>query len=604
MAEEQHREAWLLRVTDGRRRRDLRLGDGTVTVGRGADCDVVLDSATVAPRHATLRLETGRAAVTAAPARRLAINGVAVREGSVGAGDEIRIGDVRLQLQRLPVAAEETPPAAAGRRSSPSADEDEKLPVAALVALHDWSRGGPAELAGEMLASIAAAAGCSAAALLLWSRDRPAVVTACGENADELVDCAFQHPSGEVTPATTLPTSGATVAVETLPLRQEQRLVLAVAGGSPGLRALLPLALRCFAQAWLRSPAGPAAPSLPPAAASLAFPPEVVVGRSPAMLRLYAQVAALAESRLPVLLLGETGAGKEHVARLLHDSSPRRDRPFVTINCAAIPAELLESELFGIERGVATGVDERRGKFQEAHGGTLLLDEVGELPLPLQAKLLRALEDKQVRPLGGRAAAVDLRIVAATNTDLQAAVAAGRFRADLYHRLAGYELRVPPLRERAEDVAPLFTRFLATDPRGRTAAGIAPDALAALLRYGWEGNVRELRHEAARVALVVRRGQPVALADLSPHVAAAVDEPPRRAAPAAQGLDARLAQLERQLLRAALADSGGALTRAAQSLGVSRGRLRRRLRELGLSATAAAPARRAGSAAASHSNEG
>ncbi|HXT21097.1 MAG TPA: sigma-54 dependent transcriptional regulator, partial [Thermoanaerobaculia bacterium] len=327
--------------------------------------------------------------------------------------------------------------------------------------------------------------------------------------------------------------------------------------------------------------AAPAPPTAAAGAGSLAFPPEVVVGRAPAMQRLYAQVASLTESVLPVLLLGETGVGKEHVARLLHDSSPRRTRPFVTINCAAIPSELLESELFGIERGVATGVEERRGKFQEAHGGTLLLDEVGELPLPLQAKLLRALEDKQVRPVGGRAAAVDLRIVAATNTDLVGAVAAGRFRADLYHRLAGFELRVPPLRERSEDVAPLFTRFLAADPRGRLAAGIAPEALAALLRYQWEGNVRELRNEAARVALAVRPGQPVSLTDLSPHVAAALEEAPRGGG-GEHGLDARLAQLERHLLRAALAESGGALTRAAQDLGISRGRLRRRLRELGL----------------------
>jgi len=261
--------------------------------------------------------------------------------------------------------------------------------------------------------------------------------------------------------------------------------------------------------------------------------------------------------------------------------------------------------LFGHERGAFTGADRRApGAFQDADSGTLLLDEIGELPLPLQAKLLRALEDKQVRPVGGRAAAVDLRIVAATNTDLAAAVAAGRFRADLYHRLAGYELRVPPLRERTEDVATLFTRFLGSDPRGRTAAGIAPEALTALLRYRWEGNVRELRNEAARVALVARAGQPVSLGDLSPPVAAAIEEAPRGAAPAEHCLDARLARLERNLLRAALADSGGALTRAAQELGISRGRLRRRLRELGLASAATTSRSRAGSLGERHSNDG
>src|SRR5262249_9567460 len=150
---------------------------------------------------------------------------------------------------------------------------------------------------------------------------------------------------------------------------------------------------------------------------------------------LYEQLEVVVDSRLPLLILGETGAGKEHIAQVLHESSPRRAAPFVTINCAAIPSELLEAELFGIERGIATGVEERAGKFREAHGGTLFLDEVGELPLSLQAKLLRGLEEQLVRPIGGRAAAVDVRIVAATNARLDAQAAEGRFRLDLYHRL-------------------------------------------------------------------------------------------------------------------------------------------------------------------------
>ncbi|HET9766556.1 MAG TPA: sigma 54-interacting transcriptional regulator, partial [Thermoanaerobaculia bacterium] len=535
MEQDRHREVWLLEVAEGRRRRHLRLEDGTVTVGRAADCEVVLDSAAIAPRHATLRLERGRAQVTAAaPAARVAINGVTVREGSVWDGDEIRIGDALLQLQQVPTLAADQ--SAAKPPALPAADfgAAEELPVGALMELYDWSRSGPAERSGEMLAMLGGAGGGRAIALVLWSGGTtPTVLAAWGAAVDELVEWAARHvPAAAGSGELTLTAGEVAVAWQQLP--KDQRLALAVAGASPGLRALLPLALRCFVQATLRLGAAP--PPTSAAGSSLAFPPDVVVGRAPAMQRLYAHVAVLTESILPVLLLGETGVGKEHVARLLHDSSPRRARPFVTINCAAIPSELLESELFGIERGVATGVDERRGKFQEAHGGTLLLDEIGELPSPLQAKLLRALEDKEVRPLGGRAAAVDLRIVAATNTDLAAAVAAGRFRADLYHRLAGYELHVPPLRERAEDIAPLFTRFLAADPRGRAAAGIAPEALAALLRYRWEGNVRELRHEAARVALAVRPGQPVSLGDLSPHVAAALDEPPP-AVGAEHGLD-------------------------------------------------------------------
>jgi transcriptional regulator with PAS, ATPase and Fis domain len=286
----------------------------------------------------------------------------------------------------------------------------------------------------------------------------------------------------------------------------------------------------------------------------------------------------MAQSQLPALVLGETGVGKEHVARLIHDSSARRERPFVTINCAAIPAELLESELFGIGRGVATGVSERAGKFREAHGGTLFLDEVGELPLPLQAKLLRALEEKKVQPLGGPATDVDLRIVAASNTRLDSAAERGDFRLDLYYRLAGLIVEVAPLRERAEDVPLLFEHFLreAAAPPPR----LLPRALSALVRHRWEGNVRELRHEATRVAAVVGAGGAIDLEDLSPRVAASFageDAAAAEGAPRDASLDAELRRLERSLIGDAVAAAGGNLSEAARALGVSRTRLYRHL---------------------------
>jgi hypothetical protein len=196
-------------------------------------------------------------------------------------------------------------------------------------------------------------------------------------------------------------------------------------------------------------------------ARGLVFPEGWVDGTSSAMASLYDQMRPLVRGDLPVLIVGETGTGKELIARMLHASSPRGQGPFVAVNCAAIPGELLEAEMFGIVKGAATGVTERPGKFRLAHGGTLFLDEIGDMSLDLQAKLLRALQEKEVQPVGSNAPVpVDIRVLAATNSDLGSRIEAGRFRRDLYHRLAGYRLRVPPLRERPEDVPALVTSFL------------------------------------------------------------------------------------------------------------------------------------------------
>src|SRR5262249_45856139 len=222
-----------------------------------------------------------------------------------------------------------------------------------------------------------------------------------------------------------------------------------------------------------RTPRRPAArPKQPP---PLVFPEGYVPGRSPAVLELYGRMRAFLDGDVPVLLLGETGVGKEQLARILHLSSRRAAAPFVAVNCAAIPADLLESEMFGIARGVATGVAERRGNFQLAEGGTLFLDEIGEMPLPLQAKLLRALQGKEIRPVGGASQAIDVRVVAATNSDIERRTEDGRFRRDLYYRIAGFVIRVPPLRERRDDIPALVERFAAVFARdlGRAVRGIA-----------------------------------------------------------------------------------------------------------------------------------
>jgi len=316
----------------------------------------------------------------------------------------------------------------------------------------------------------------------------------------------------------------------------------------------------------------------------LAFPEGYVPGSSPAMRSFYGQLRPLVQGDLPVLLLGETGVGKEFLARTLHDSSPRRKGPFVAINCAAIPADLLEAEMFGIGKGIATGVAERRGKFQMAEAGTLLLDEIGDMPLELQAKLLRALQEKEVQPVGGAPVPVDIRIIAATNSDLHRRMEEGRFRRDLYFRVAGFALHVPPLRERREDVPVLVESFLRAFTRdtGKAVRGITVKALRALTEYAWPGNVRELEHEVRRLVYLCPEGQAIDSTMVSLPILA---EPPEGGSdPALDALElARNVQaLERRLIREALAKAGGNRTQAAKLLRISRNGLAIKMEKLGL----------------------
>ena len=230
-----------------------------------------------------------------------------------------------------------------------------------------------------------------------------------------------------------------------------------------------------------------------------------IVGGSEAIAALLREIDVVADSELPVLLLGETGVGKELFARRIHQRSRRRERPLVHVNCAALPESLAESELFGHAKGAFSGAGaERPGRFEAADGGTLFLDEVGELPLPVQAKLLRALQNGEIQRLGAdRPRSVDVRVVAATNRNLREAVRDGRFRADLYHRLSVYPVPIPPLRERGADVLLLAGRFLELNRArlGLRSLRLSPEAGEALTRYRWPGNVRELEHVISRAAL-------------------------------------------------------------------------------------------------------
>jgi len=331
---------------------------------------------------------------------------------------------------------------------------------------------------------------------------------------------------------------------------------------------------------------GDAGLALTPPVAPVA-PSDALVLSSAAMQRLYRTLTLVAASRINVLLVGETGVGKEVAASALHERSPRVGKPFVAINCAAIPEALLEGELFGFERGAFTGADRAKsGLIESAHGGTLMLDEVGELPLAVQAKLLRILEAGQVRRLGSlEPRTVDVRFIAATNRPLEDMVKEGTFRRDLFYRLNGMCLHIPALRERLEDIAPLAQSFLSRSAAEQNLATppISPDARATLQRHSWPGNIRELRNVMER-ALVLSQGQMITTEHLAVDQAEAVPQvrPALGSSPPGSPLKQELNQLERDRIVAALEQTGGNQTQAAELIGMSRRTLVKRLQEYDL----------------------
>ena len=309
-----------------------------------------------------------------------------------------------------------------------------------------------------------------------------------------------------------------------------------------------------------------------------------LVGESPRLVAVRGFLARVAPTDSTVLLRGESGTGKELAARAIHQGSPRAGGPFVAINCATLSETLFESELFGHEKGAFTGaVAQKIGKFEAADGGTLFLDEVGEIPIHLQARLLRALQERELERVGStRTIKVDVRVIAATNRDLETGVAKGTFRADLYYRLNVLALELPPLRERREDI-PLLARHFAArlGPRlGRPAADFTPEALDGLLRYGWPGNVRELANAVER-ALVLGEGDWLRPEDLPEAVIEAGGRRERPAGPVAPYHEAVL-RLKEELVLGAIEQAGGNVTRAAELLGIHPNYLHRLLRNLGL----------------------
>ena len=293
-----------------------------------------------------------------------------------------------------------------------------------------------------------------------------------------------------------------------------------------------------------------------------------MVGSGPAMQRVFELVKKVAPSNASVVLSGESGTGKEVVARAIHNLSPRRDKPFLALNCSAIPATLIESELFGYERGAFTGAEQRRlGNFELAHNGTLFLDEIGELPLELQSKFLRVLEDHRIRRLGGRAEVeVDVRVICATNRDLKEEIKRGRFREDLYFRLHVFTIGLPPLKERREDIPLLVHHFIEkyNAETGKRVQGLAPSAMALLQGYAWPGNIRELRNTVER-AMILVDGEIIGDEHLPPDMQASRPEAATLRLPLGISMD----KVEKEYILASLQRNGGNKARTAEALGIS-----------------------------------
>jgi DNA-binding NtrC family response regulator len=315
-----------------------------------------------------------------------------------------------------------------------------------------------------------------------------------------------------------------------------------------------------------------------------------LVGSGPEMRKVFDTIEKVAPTDLTVLVRGESGTGKELVAQAVHDRSPRARRPFVAVNCAAISRELVESELFGHERGAFTGADARRiGRFETANGGTIFLDEIGDMPAETQAKVLRVLQERSFERVGGTATVrCDVRVVAATHRDLEAETKKGRFRQDLYYRLRVVEIALPPLRRRTEDIPLLASRFLASlgERLGRSPTLFGDAALAALARHAWPGNVRELRNVVERAA-VLAAGAEIEPADLGldasvPETEAKTGSDESSGLGFAEAKRRAVAAFEKSYLIAALSKHGGNVSRTAEAIGMVRQSLQQKMRELGL----------------------
>ena len=561
----------LLRLVCERSEPPLRLllSPGAYRVGSAPDNQIVLCERTVSRQHAEIIVATdGRARLRdLGSSNGTRHNGEALRgEASLAAGDRIGFGLLEALLEAVHWDDAYAAEGAASTTPGDTAKTTAFAPGQATLTPGELARFG-VECLPALLAAVRQGHGVAAVAAKLAQ-----ALSDCA-GALELRVLALDGLGPAVLYADREVEGGRLVHHQDAGLRLELRLP---PGPERGEAALLALASELLQLAHSRPlPNAAAPPSMPP---SFEMPqPEP---RDPVMRALYLQAARVADSDLAVLVQGESGTGKELFAKFLHQASPRCRRPMLALNCAALPRDLLELELFGIEDGVATGVKARPGLFEQADGGSLLLDEIGDLALEAQAKLLRAIQERQVLRIGARSPRpASARLICATNADLEQRVQEGSFRLDLYHRIAAWTVRLPPLRERSADLGGLALFFLerAAAERGVRPAGVSERALGLMRAYDWPGNVRELETEMRRAALFLGDGD---LLDSALLGAALHQNQPLP--PPGGSLEAQLAEAERGAIRRALEASGGSVERAAGLLGVSRASLYRRVQALGI----------------------
>jgi DNA-binding NtrC family response regulator len=578
------------------------------SIGSSADNDITLPFPGVSRSHARLSpSEHGLLVRDLGSKNRIVVNGRAEEEAILVPGMTLQLGRASLSIEDastsdLELALRTVARRRAGGPDTGTADDaaaSERSSAGALALVRTMERAGERGIPAQrqqFIAGLRRVLGCDGVVLADLAAEDAVVLAADGEIAPVEIteDLRENRPRRKAEGSRVVSTVDSGCAV--------------LAGYGRGSRVLVAHARREFAfEPWERDlfeyAVGRLLPDRsqeppPPAARShdstLQIPEEMVIGTSEAMRGLLAHIEATVRSRMDVLLLGETGTGKELFARMIHSSGPSPNGPFVAINCAAIPNELLEAELFGVVGRVATGVDPRPGLFTRAHGGSIFLDEIGELAEPLQAKLLRVLQEREVLPLGtSTPRRIEVRVIAASNRLLDERVREGKFRADLFYRLRGLQFHIPPLRERKDDIPPLVLAFTerAAAEYGKTISGVSRKALALLVRHDWPGNVRELQSEVSRAVLLCPEGGALQSEHFSP-VQWSIEHAPHVPLPEHASADdasdnchlqSALDAVERQKIEKALARSRGNKSLAAKLLGITRNGLALKMQRLGIS---------------------
>lgn len=538
--------------------RRFRIGDdkGQHLIGSSADCDLQLPFPTVSRHHARLHISADHIELEdLGSSNGCFVDGERLQDRHpITANSSIRLGSVSLRLQSI--SADDASLAVALRMSLHAGNETEHdtLPMARRdgLAADSWERLISAVATTQSPLAVAMQIG---EALLGDGLINNAEIID-SSNDDDSHACVLLRIGDPTENFSCCVTSGS------LKLR---------ANGERADPALLRALLRLL-ELTCHSPSATTHADTQPVRDE-----HDIVAADPQMRQIYQRSRRIAGSNLNVLILGESGTGKEVLAQYIRRHAGT-ERPYVALNCAALAEDLIDAELFGIERGVATGVDARAGKFEQAHGGILFLDEIGDMAASTQARLLRVLQEGEVIRIGGthpRPARV--RVIAATNQNIEAAVAEGRFRLDLLHRIADWQVTLPPLRERPQDIALLAGRFLeaACRERGIRVRGITHAAHAALLAHDWPGNVRELQREMARAAVFLGNDDALSQTDLGTALRHATT-------PAATDLASQLESAERRILRMTIAALDGNMSEVATRLGIARSTLYRRLEALGL----------------------